>query len=137
MEPACIFCKIVAKVIPAYVVYEDDTVIAFLDIFPRTPGHVQVIPKKHVRWVWDISESGHFMEVVQKIARAQKKVFDTDFVVGLVAGEEVPHAHFWLVPRHPNDGHEATLKPNVIVALSKEEMQDITVRLRETLSFSR
>ena len=54
----CIFCKIVSKEIPAHIVYEDGDFMVFLDIHPHTPGHVQVIPKQHVRWVWDVPDVG-------------------------------------------------------------------------------
>lgn len=54
----CIFCEIVKGEIPAYKVYEDGNFLAFLDINPQSPGHTQVITKKHYRWVWDVpSES--------------------------------------------------------------------------------
>ena len=53
---SCIFCKIVAKEIPAQIIYEDTHFLVFLDVKPRNPGHCLVIPKKHYRWVWDIKE---------------------------------------------------------------------------------
>ncbi len=107
----CIFCKIVAGEIPAHKVYEDDHFLAFLDINPTAVGHVQVIPKEHYRWVWDLpsiataeagvssgSTIGHYFEVVRKIALAQKKAFATDFILSKVVGNEVPHAHIWVYP---------------------------------------
>lgn len=133
MSPDCVFCKIVAKTIPAYIVYEDEYTMAFLDIFPRNPGHVQVIPKDHARWVWDIPNIGNFMETVQKVACAQKKALNTDFVIGLVAGEEVPHAHFWLVPRFEHDGHGGSLSAGLVKKINAEEMQSIAERIRTAL----
>lgn len=98
----CIFCKIVAKEIPAHIVYEDADFLAFLDINPQSPGHTQVIPKKHFRWVWDLpeAEAGKYFEVAQKIALAQKKAFDTDFILSKIVGDEVPHAHIWVFPNN-------------------------------------
>lgn len=94
----CIFCKIVAKEIPAHIVYEDNDFLAFLDINPRSPGHTQIIPKKHYRWVWDVPNAGEYFEVAKKIALAQKKTFDTEMVLCRITGEDVPHAHIWIFP---------------------------------------
>lgn len=94
----CIFCKIVNKEIPAHVVYEDADFLAFLDINPQSPGHVQVIPKKHVRWVWDYEDVGEYFKVAKKIALAQRKAFNTDFILSKIVGDEVPHAHIWVFP---------------------------------------
>jgi histidine triad (HIT) family protein len=94
----CIFCKIVKKEIPTYIVYEDDDFLAFLDINPQAPGHVQVIPKEHYRWVWDVPNAGLYFENVQMIAKAQQKAFGTDAIWSKIMGDEVPHAHIWIFP---------------------------------------
>lgn len=94
----CIFCKIVRGEIPSYKVYEDEDFLAFLDISPQSPGHTQVIPKKHYRWVWDYPQSGRYFEIVRKIALAQRKAFGTDFILSKIIGDEVPHAHVWVFP---------------------------------------
>ncbi|MFZ2886431.1 MAG: HIT domain-containing protein [Minisyncoccia bacterium] len=95
--PDCIFCKIAKGEIPATKVYEDDSFLAFMDISPLSPGHVQVIPKEHYRWVWDVPNIGPYFKLVQKIAKAQQKVFN-ESVSSRVIGEEVHHAHVWLFP---------------------------------------
>lgn len=94
----CIFCKIVKKEIPAHVVYEDEKFMAFLDIHPHTPGHVQVIPKDHYRWVWEVPNAGEYFEIAKKIALAQQKAFNTDWILSKIMGDEVPHAHIWVFP---------------------------------------
>lgn len=96
----CVFCKIVASKIPAYPVYEDEQYLAFLDINPHSPGHIQVIPKKHYRYVWDVPETefGDYMAVVHTLAQALQGTFGTDMVFSRVMGDEVPHAHVWLFP---------------------------------------
>ena len=100
----CIFCKIVSKEIPAHIVYEDENFMAFLDINPQSPGHTQVIPKKHHRWVWDVPDVGSYFEVARKIAKAQQKAFGTDFVLSRIVGDEVPHAHIWVFPNNKVSG---------------------------------
>lgn len=118
----CIFCKIIQKEIPAHIVYEDKNYIAFLDINPQTPGHTQVIPKKHYRWVWDMPYAsqtskgephiGEYFEVARKIALAQRKAFKTDWIISKTVGDEVPHAHIWVFPGPDAEGHKSNLPEN-------------------------
>jgi histidine triad (HIT) family protein len=108
----CIFCKIVKKQIPAEVVYEDAHFLAFLDIHPQSPGHTQVIPKNHVRWVWDHPEAGTYFEVAKKVALAQRQAFKTDFILSKIVGDEVPHAHIWVFPNKEVAGDKADLTQN-------------------------
>lgn len=108
----CIFCKIVSKEIPAYIVYEDSEFIAFLDINPQSPGHTQVIPKRHCRWVWDVPNVGKYFEVTKKIALAQRKAFDTDFILSRIVGDEVPHAHIWVFPNSQVKGDRKDFADN-------------------------
>ena len=111
-EQNCIFCKIVNKEIPAEIVYEDDSFIAFLDINPQSPGHTQVIPKEHHRWVWDVPNAGDYFEVAQKIALAQQKAFNTDWILSKVIGDEVPHAHLWVFPNNKVEGDREAFAEN-------------------------
>ncbi len=108
----CIFCKIVKGEIPAHKVYEDGDFLAFLDIHPQSPGHVQVIPKTHYRWVWDIPNAGAYFEVAQKIARAQQKAFNTDWILSKTIGDEVPHAHLWVFPNDKTGGDRNDFEGN-------------------------
>jgi len=94
----CIFCKIVKGEIPCYKVYENENFLAFLDINPTSPGHVQVIPKEHHRWVWDTPQAGEYFEVCKKIALAQRKAFNTEWILSKIVGEDVEHAHIWVFP---------------------------------------
>lgn len=97
-EPNCIFCNIVRGAVPSHIVYDDGMFMAFLDINPQSAGHVQVIPKEHYRWVWDVPNIGDYFAVVQKIAKALQKAFDNESVVSRIMGDEVHHAHVWLFP---------------------------------------
>jgi histidine triad (HIT) family protein len=119
MEKDCIFCKIVAGEIPSYKVYEDETFLAFLDINPQSPGHVQVIPKKHYRYVWDLpaqagvpGNAGEYFLVAQKIALAQRKAFDTDWILSKIVGDEVEHAHIWVYPNSNVKGDKKDFETN-------------------------
>ena len=129
----CIFCKIVKGEIPSYKVYEDENFIAFLDISPRNKGHTLVIPKKHYKWVWDVPNIGEYFEIARKIAKAQTKAFSTEWIVSLILGEEVPHAHIWLVPRFKGDGHGSSIKLSIIKKFSEEEMKEIAKSIKNSL----
>jgi histidine triad (HIT) family protein len=61
-------------------------------------GHVQVIPKNHFRWVWDVPNVGEYFEIARKIASAEQKAFETDFILSKIVGDEVHHAHIWVFP---------------------------------------
>lgn len=98
MNNDCIFCKIVNNEIPNTKVYEDDKFLAFMDIHPLSPGHVQIIPKEHYRFVWDVPNTGEYFEILKKIALAQKKAFNADIIRSQIYGEEVHHAHIWVWP---------------------------------------
>jgi histidine triad (HIT) family protein len=105
-DPNCIFCKIVAKEIPAHIIYENEQFIAFLDIHPRAPGHIQIIPKNHYRWVWEVPNAGAYFETAQKLAKALQRAFNIEMIRSQIFGDEVPHAHIWLWPNIENDGSE-------------------------------
>lgn len=108
----CIFCKIAKGEIPAHKVYEDENFLAFLDINPQSPGHVQVISKEHYRWVWDVPNVGAYFEVVRKIAKAQQKAFNTDWILSRIIGDEVSHAHIWVFPNSGVSGDAKDFEVN-------------------------
>ena len=130
---SCIFCKIAAGEIPCYKVYEDDDYLGFLDITPRNPGHTLIIPKKHYRWVWDTPDVGAYYGVVGRVANAIRKAMKTEWVVSLVAGEEVPHAHVWLVPRFEGDGHGGFIDLQNIKKIDEAEMKKIAEKIAAEL----
>jgi len=102
---SCIFCAIVAKTEPAHILYEDDQVVAFLDKHPRTVGHLQLIPKKHVRWVYEIEDIGSFFSTAGRLIRAIIPVLSADHVTIHTFGREIIHAHLWIVPQYQTDVH--------------------------------
>lgn len=129
----CIFCKIAKGEIPSFKVYEDDKFFAFLDITPRNPGHTLVIPKEHHRWLWDAPNIGEYYEVVGRLANAIRAGLETDWVVSLVIGEEVPHAHVWLVPRFEGDGHGGSIDLANIKRIGDEEMKNTAEKIKNNL----
>jgi histidine triad (HIT) family protein len=112
-----IFSKIIAREIPAPIVYEDEVVLAFLDINPVNFGHTLVIPKKHFTNIFDGDSDilAHMMKVAQKIARALKQAGLAEGVNlvmnnGEAASQEIWHAHIHVIPRLTNDHSFTTPK---------------------------
>lgn len=105
----CIFCKIVDGEIPSRDVYEDRSVLAFLDANPLSPGHTLVIPKEHAAMIEDVVESPAVWDVTRKLAPQVASAVDAPaYNVGVnngaAAGQEVPHVHMHIVPRFEGDG---------------------------------
>ena len=107
----CLFCKIIAGTIPNYTVYEDENVLAFLDIYPCAKGHTVVVPKKHFA---DLSEmsisdwqsmSGGLAAILKKVqAILNPDGINLGINNGKAAGQAVGHAHWHLIPRWNGDG---------------------------------
>lgn len=101
-----IFAKILRGEIPCFKVYENDHVLAFLDIMPRAPGHTLVIPKAPARNLLDITEEDfvHVARATRLIARAAMPVFNADGMMIVqfsepASGQEVYHLHMHVIPR--------------------------------------
>ncbi len=102
----CIFCKIVKGEVSAEKIYEDDLVLAFLDINPVNYGHVLIIPKEHYQWFYDVPDIllSHLMTKSKIIGIAIKEALKADYVALAVVGIDVPHFHLHLIPRWIDDG---------------------------------
>lgn len=105
MDNACVFCKIVAGEIPSYKIYEDDQVLAFLDINPVRPGHALLIPKKHYPMMPDVPDDllAYIFLKTKELMLKIKSAMQADFAVVSVVGVDVPHFHVHIVPRKFND----------------------------------
>jgi len=132
----CVFCKIIKGEIPSAKVYENDKVIAFLDIHPVSQGHTLVVPKEHFENLLDGGEEilKEIMITIKKVAWAIVKTFDLKgFNVGQnngrVAGQVVPHLHWHIMPRFPND--DLRLWPSG--KYKGEEMGEIAKKIRKEL----
>ncbi len=125
-----IFSKIVAGEIPAYKIAENDQFLAFLDAFPIKKGHVLVIPKQEVDYIFDLEDDvlAGLNVFAKKIAIALKKAFPCKRIGVIVLGLEVPHAHIHLIPL---DSEKDILLSNPKMTLPKEQMAEIAARIRE------
>ena len=101
----CIFCKIGNGEIPCKKIYEDEKFASFLDIKPVSDGHLLIIPKKHVVWMQEADDEtiGEIFKITKKLMLALKNGLPCDYVQESVVGNEVPHFHIHLIPRHNGD----------------------------------
>lgn len=101
-----VFTKIIKGEIPAHKIYEDEQVLAFLDIHPINPGHTLLVPKKQVDHLWDLDEAEyhHIWDVAKQLASHIQQTLEPKRVGVIVEGFGVPHAHIHLIPLiHGND----------------------------------
>jgi histidine triad (HIT) family protein len=95
-----IFSKIISGEIPCHKIYEDEDTFAFLDIHPVQPGHVLVVPKQEVQFVWDLEDPIYLalMTTTKKLADRLREVMGQKYVGMKIEGVDVPHAHVHLIP---------------------------------------
>jgi histidine triad (HIT) family protein len=135
IDQNCVFCKIVHGDIPAFKLYEDENVLAFLDISQVTKGHTLVIPKNHHTDLFDLPEetAKQIYSVVPKLAKAIKQTYEAEGLNlvnnnGEAAGQTVYHYHVHLIPRYgQGDGfgavwkdHSAEYKPEDLKQIARE-----------------
>jgi histidine triad (HIT) family protein len=132
-DPNNIFAKILRSELPCYKVYEDDKVLAFLDIMPRMPGHTLVLPKAPARNILDVGSADMtaVMNAAQKIAKAAMTAFTADgitiqqFNEG-AGGQVVFHLHVHVIPRKAG----VAMKPPA----SEKEKPDVLAAQAKTLA---
>ena len=129
---ASIFSKIVNGEIPAHVVAETTDYLAFLDVSPLVMGHVLVIPKKEIDYIFDIEDDTYakLLLFAKKVAVGVKKAFPCKKVGVAVIGLEVPHAHIHLIPMNnvsDMNFSKEKLKP------SQEELAEAAVKIKAAL----
>jgi histidine triad (HIT) family protein len=107
----CIFCKIIKKEIPSHTIYEDDNVLAFLDINPHAKGHTVVIPKVHAETAFELSED-QIKDLFLGVKKTQEKIeqvlspdgYNIGWNHNKAGGQVVPHIHVHIMPRYSDDG---------------------------------
>jgi len=111
MQPDCVFCKLVARQIPASIVFEDDATLAFMDLGQVNPGHVLVACKAHAASVYELddAQAAAVFRTAARVARAVRAAFDPPGLSiyqanGAPAGQTVLHFHLHVLPRHEGDG---------------------------------
>lgn len=125
-----IFSKIAAGEIPSYKCAENEEFYAFLDISPVVRGHVLVIPRREVDYIFDMEddELSRFHVFAKRVAKAIKAAFPCKKIGMSVFGLEVPHAHIHLMPMNSEGDMDFRREK---LQLSQEEMQEIAAKIRE------
>lgn len=132
----CIFCKIVAKEIPSQFIFENDTVIAFLDINPNNPGHSLIVPKEHHHDLLHTPDNilSEMITHVKSIAPAITSAVNADGFNTIIntepaSGQVIFHTHIHIIPRFKDDG----LKHWPGKDIPKEEMTAIQEKIKANL----
>lgn len=116
----CVFCEIAAGRLPASIVYEDNMVLAIMDINPVNPGHVMVIPRRHFETLGDMDETTgmHLFQIAMRVEQAVRNVEGircegSNLLQnnGSVAGQDVFHAHLHIIPRFAGDAVQMKFGP--------------------------
>ena len=125
-----IFSKIFAGEIPCYKIAENDNYLAFLDVFPLKKGHVLVIPKKEVDYIFDLDNTTYegLMVFAKHVSVAIKQAMPCSRVGLCVIGLEVPHAHIHLIPINTTSDMNFS---NEKLQLSKEEFEEVAKEIRK------
>ena len=134
----CVFCRIVAKQIPAAVVHEDAHTLAFMDIGQVNPGHVLVAAKAHLENVYALDDT-QAAAVFRSVARVSRGIRDAFAPQGLSvyqatgkpAGQTVFHFHVHLVPRHDGDGMNLTWP---VKNPPREKLEEYAAKIRARLA---
>lgn len=125
---ASIFSKIASHEIPGYFVASDEEFFAILDINPLAKGHVLVIPRQEVDYIFDLETGllGRYMQFSKRVAKAAESVIDCERIGMAVIGLEVPHAHIHLVPINNVADIDFSREK---LSLSKNELEEIAQKI--------
>ena len=124
-----IFTKIIRGDIPSYKIFENDTIYAFLDIFPVQPGHVLIVPKQQIDRFEELPDDLYreLMSVVKNLARHMRATLEVERITMKVEGFDVPHAHIHLIPC--NEATDFWVKPNHEAPPDHEALQAMAQKL--------
>jgi len=136
-EVSCVFCAILKRQSPASIVYEDEHVMAFLDIFPQNDGHTLVIPTKHHETVYTLSEeeTARLFSVARKVALAVKKTVNAQGITiaqhnEAAAGQDIFHMHIHVIPRYVG---QRLRRLEELTESSRVKLDEIASRIKKNL----
>jgi histidine triad (HIT) family protein len=137
----CVFCKIVAGELPSAQVYEDEQVMAFMDINPVTDGHLLVVPRRHAETLWDLEmeEAAAVARAARRIAEGIRDALRPDGLTlnqanGRAAHQSVPHYHLHLIPRWTGDGKRFDWE---LVPGDMQRIREVGDKIRAAIAGSR
>ncbi|MBU1092425.1 HIT family protein [Patescibacteria group bacterium] len=127
----CIFCKIINGQEPAYKVYENERFLAFLDTKPVNPGHLLIVPKNHVGYIFDL-DNGDYQEifsVAKYLSGPLQKATQAKRIGIAIEGFGIDHIHLHLVPVN----HAGELDPNRAKSLGSDELTNTATQIRKCI----
>ena len=137
LSDQCIFCEILGGNSPASFTYEDDTVVAFMDVQPITHGHMLVVPREHAVLMAEVNETVAMrtFRVARKLSSVVRSTLGATgvnlFVAdGETAFQDVPHFHVHVIPRYPNDGFGLTFPERYAQPPSRAALETIAAAVR-------
>jgi histidine triad (HIT) family protein len=137
VNDACVFCRILARELPGSLVYEDDDVVGFLDLFPVQPGHTLVVPRQHVMDLMHCPDplAGRLLAACARVAAAVVAAtgaegFNVWTANGRVAGQTVFHLHLHVLPRFPADRLGLQFPKGSPREAAREELEEVAERIR-------
>lgn len=141
MSEQCVFCEIIHGTSPASWVYQDDTVVAFMDVQPITQGHMLVVPREHAALMTDMNETAAMrtFRVARKLAGAARATLGADgvnlFVMdGEAAFQDVPHFHVHVIPRYAQDGFGLTFPDTYQHPPARAQLDAVAAELRNAVA---
>ncbi len=144
MSESCNFCKIILGEDQASIVYDDDSVLAFMDLHPANVGHTLVVPRDHWETIYDIPEKvlADLFAVVKRVSVAVKKAVGAEGISILqfnerAAGQSVRHFHVHIIPRFRGDAISkfigAMLEPMGFEKVERQDLDEIAEKIKENL----
>jgi histidine triad (HIT) family protein len=141
LSDQCIFCEILRGNAPASFTYQDDSVVAFMDVQPITHGHMLVVPREHAVLMSDVNETVALrtFRVARKLSSVVRGTLGASgvnlFVAdGETAFQDVPHFHVHVIPRYPNDGFGLTFPERYAQPPSRAALETIAAAVRAAVT---
>ncbi|MCC7506542.1 MAG: HIT family protein [Saprospiraceae bacterium] len=140
MHNNCIFCRIIARELPASIVYEDEAVIAFMDLYPINPGHVLVVPKAHYASLRELpADLG--LKVFSVVKAVEQALWTAEGIHcegtnvlqnnGRSAWQDVFHVHFHVIPRLQSDNFKVKIPVN---KPERAELDEVSARIKKSIT---
>jgi diadenosine tetraphosphate (Ap4A) HIT family hydrolase len=132
LDPTCIFCQIISGESEASVVYQDELVTAFMDLYPVTPGHTLIIPNQHEELITGVKQEaiqqifavGVQIDQALRLSDLRCEAVSFYLADGVAAGQVVPHAHLHVIPRYSGDSSGIRLHSGRVQRASRESLDD-------------
>jgi len=131
----CRFCDIISRKVEDYILWENDNILALLDLTPFNPGHCMLIPKKHIDYFFDMDDDlySEFFTIAKKLEEPLKQATNAKRIGLSLVGFEIPHAHLHLVPLH---GPNQMFDPTIFKQAKPEDLKQVQEKIVDRIKKS-